>query len=139
MWARHHSRVGNASLVCTRTRSRSVLACDIACDASRSHSFVKLRLGGTVDRISLSYSHKFDHSEELVNNKMTLTIGLLCIPVIVFTVTILTMPSLPGWTFTILPSSHFIRIILCSCRITISPTQKFLEGLSHFVIRLRQF
>ena len=48
MWARHHSRVGNASLACTRTRSRSVLACDIACDASRSHSFVKLHLGGTV-------------------------------------------------------------------------------------------
>ena len=43
-----HSRVGNASLACTRTRSRSVLACDIACDASRSHSFVKLRLGSTV-------------------------------------------------------------------------------------------
>ena len=42
------SRVGNASLACARTRSCLVPACDISSDASHSHSFVKLRVSGTV-------------------------------------------------------------------------------------------
>ena len=48
VWPRHHSRVAKASLACTRTRSHSALASDFACTASFSHSFVKLRLYGTV-------------------------------------------------------------------------------------------
>ena len=41
------SRVGKASLACARSHSRT-LACNIASDTSHSHSFVKLRLSGTV-------------------------------------------------------------------------------------------
>ena len=65
MWARHHPRVGNASLACTRTRSRSVLACDIACDASRSHSFFKLHLGDTVALTETWLPEKIYNSEIL--------------------------------------------------------------------------
>ena len=42
------SRVGSAPLACTCARAQMTLACDIASDASRSHSHVKLRLSGTV-------------------------------------------------------------------------------------------
>ena len=41
-------RVGSAPLACTCARAQMTLACDIACDASHSHSLVKLRLSGTV-------------------------------------------------------------------------------------------
>ena len=46
--ASFHSRVGKASLACARSHSRLALACDIASNASHSHSFVNLRLSGTV-------------------------------------------------------------------------------------------
>ena len=42
------SRVGNASLVCTRTHDCLILRCDIASDASHSHSLINLHLSGAV-------------------------------------------------------------------------------------------
>ena len=42
------SRVGSALLACTCVSAQMILACDVASDASRSHTQVKLRLSGTV-------------------------------------------------------------------------------------------
>ena len=46
------SRVAKASLSCARSHSSLTLACDIASETSRSHSFVKLRLSGTVSSVA---------------------------------------------------------------------------------------
>ena len=42
------SHVGNASLSCSRSHPRLALACDFATEASRSHSFLNLKLSRTL-------------------------------------------------------------------------------------------
>ena len=64
-------------------------------------------------------------------------IGRRYTPVLVFTVTALTNPSLPGWTLTTLAIGHLCGTTLSSRSTRTSPTSVFLVELCHLENRLR--